>query len=97
MLPSIIFLWIFCLHFWNNFIPAILVSREVANLIKKTCTHEYGVIRSTVAEMAERAIQDQKVPGSIPAWIQWDALLITNGIDCGNMIISPESEPTLKE
>ena len=26
--------------------------------------------RSTIAQMAERATQDQKVPGSIPAWIQ---------------------------
>ena len=28
--------------------------------------------RSTVAQIAEQATQDQKVLGSIPAWIQWD-------------------------
>ena len=27
---------------------------------------------STVAQMAEQATRDQKVPVSIPAWIQWD-------------------------
>ena len=28
--------------------------------------------RSTIAQMADRATWDWKVPGSIPAWIQWD-------------------------
>ena len=31
--------------------------------------------RSTVAQMAERATQDQKVLGSVPAWIKWDFAL----------------------
>ena len=27
---------------------------------------------SMVAQIAERATRDQKVPGLIPSWIQWD-------------------------
>ena len=30
---------------------------------------------SMVAQLAEWATQDQNVPGSIPTWIQWDAIL----------------------
>ena len=34
---------------------------------------------SMVAQMAEQATQGWKVPGSIPAWIQWDR--VYNNVD----------------
>ena len=47
--------------------------------------------------MAERAPWDWKVPVSIPTWIQWGVLLNMTHIDISKVIISPKSEPTLKQ